>query len=658
MRILLGLVVASMLASGQSDDSWKSQGILYLDHSPSAKLRDLPVSAVKMYDGFWAKRMEINADRSVPTMLQELEDHGVVNNFRRLAGHSSQATHQGPVYTDSDVYKWIEGAAFVLQSGDRPQLRKTIDALITDILAAQEPSGYLNTYYQGDKAALRFTEMHRSHELYCLGHLLQAAIAYYRATGDRKLLDGGIKYVDYLIANFGPDQDKHPLLTGHPELEMALVELYRTTGDRKDLDLAAYLFSGVEQQRLKLKESEMVYTFSGKPFTSRTQVEGHAVRAMYAMSGATDYYLETGDAAYWKTLNLLWSDLTSSKMYITGGVGSRAAGEAFGVAYELPNMQAYGESCAAIANLMFQWRLLMATADSRYGDVMERALYNGIDSGMSLDGTTYCYRNPLESAGEKIRNPWYDTTCCPPNLERTFAALPGYMYGVNEKGVYVNLFHASKMTWHLPSGSRMEIEQKTDYPWQGAVHFAVTMQETQPVSMFLRIPAWSTATRVMVNRKPWTGSPTPGQFYEIHRAWHAGDTIDLQLDMRTRLMTANPLLREDAGRVAVERGPLVYCLESADQPSLPSLFDVTLTGSPATFQTEYRPGLLGGLMVLQHSGLVTQKPLATEPLYREMLARQAPPKTTQLTFIPYYAWANRGPLPMEVWIPFQSKGSE
>ncbi len=657
MRILLCAVFTAALIHAQTDDSWKSQGILYLDHSPSAKLRDLPVSSVKMHDGFWAKRMQINADRSVPTMLQELEDHGIMNNFRRLSGKSTQATHIGPVYTDSDIYKWIEAAAFVLQSGDRPELRKTIDSMIVDILAAQEPSGYLNTYYQGEKAALRFTEMNRSHELYNLGHLLQGAIAYYRATGDRKLLDGGIKYADYLIANFGP-APKRPLLTGHPELEMALVELYRTTGNRKDLDLAGYLFSGVEQQRLKISDAGLVYMFSGKPFTSRTQVEGHAVRAMYAMSGATDYYLETGDAAYWKTLNLLWNDLTSSKMYITGGVGSRASNEAFGVAYELPNQQAYGESCAAIANLMFQWRMLMATADSRYGDVMERALYNGIDSGMSLDGTTYCYRNPLESTGEKIRNPWYETTCCPPNLERTFAALPGYMYGVNDKGVYVNLYHASNMTWHLPDGSGVEIEQKTEYPWQGAVHFDVKMQQTSPTGIYLRIPAWSTNTRVLVNGKPWTSTPAPGQFYEIRRAWHAGDKIDLQLDMRTRLMTANPLLREDAGRVAVERGPLVYCLESADQPELPSLFDVTLAGSPADFKAEYRPSLLGGLMVLEHAGFMTQKALASEPLYHELSTRAAPRKPTRLTFIPYYAWANRGSLPMEVWVPFQSRSTE
>ncbi len=654
MRIFFVLAFSAAALSAQTDDSWRSQGILYLDHSPSAKLHDLPVSAVKMQAGFWADRMRVNAERSVPTMLQELEDHGIVNNFRRLSGRSTQATHQGPVYTDSDLYKWIEAAAFVLQSGDRPQLRATllatIDRLIDDILAAQEPSGYLNTYYQGDKAALRFTEMHRSHELYCLGHLLQAAIAYYRATGDRKLLDGGIKFVNYLIANFGPG--KRPLLTGHPELEMALVELYRTTGNRADLELAGYLLSGVERERLKLSDSQVTYMFSGKPFTSRTEVEGHAVRAMYASSGATDYYLETGDPAYWKTLNRLWDDLTSSKMYITGGVGSRASGEAFGVSYELPNQQAYGESCAAIANLMFNWRMLMATAESRYADVMERALYNGINSGMSLDGTTYCYRNPLESTGEKIRNPWYETTCCPPNLERTFAALPGYMYAVNEKGIYANLYHASDMSWHLPGGEALQIVERTEYPWQGAIHFTVNPARTLETSVFLRIPGWSTGTTVLVNGKAWSAAPVAGHYLEIHRAWKTGDRIDLNLDMRTRLMTANPLLREDAGRVAVERGPIVYCLESADQPMLPSLFDAVLSGGE-DFQMQYRADLLGGLMELRHTGVVSAKSAASEPLYRELGATSRATRPVTLTFIPYYAWANRGPLPMEVWVPYQ-----
>ena len=407
----LALLLASLTV--QAADNWQDQGIIYLNHSPDAVMHPVPVRAVTLGDGFWQARRRVNVDRSIPTMLELLEAHGIVDNFRRLSGQKQTRRASGPLYTDSDLYKWMEAVAFVLQSGDNPKLRATFDASSAIIAAAQEPSGYLNTNYVGDKAPLRFTEMYRSHELYCLGHLLQAGIAYYRATGDRKLLDAGIRFVDYLVANFGPE--KRPLLTGHPELEMALVELYRTTGNRAYLNLAGYLLSGVETERLHLKPSQVSYMFSGIPFTSRTIFEGHAVRAMYASSGATDYYLETGDPLYRKTLDTLWADLTNRKMYITGGVGSRSDGEAFGDPYELPNSQAYTESCAAIGNMMWNFRMLAASGESRFADVMERALYNGINSGMSLDGTLYCYRNPLASDGEKIRNEWYDTTCCPPN---------------------------------------------------------------------------------------------------------------------------------------------------------------------------------------------------------------------------------------------------
>ncbi|MCL5745825.1 MAG: glycoside hydrolase family 127 protein, partial [Acidobacteria bacterium] len=387
--------------------------------SPFAKVHPVPIKAVGMGEGFWSPRMRANVARSIPSLLELLEQHGVVDNFRRLSGRSKQE-RRGPLYTDSDLYKWIEAAALALQSAPAPELERSIDRLTGEILAAQEPGGYLNTYYVGDRAARRFSEMQRSHELYCLGHLLQAGIAYYRATGKRRLLDVGARFADYLAANFGPQ--KRPALTGHPELEMALVELYRTTGERRYLEFAGYLLSGVERERLRLRESDLRYMFSGRPFTSRTRLEGHAVRAMYACCGATDYYLETGDKQYFTTLETLWRDMSGGKMYLTGGVGSRAAGEAFGEAYELPNLAAYTESCAAIGNLMWNWRLFLATAETRFLDVMERALYNGINSGMSLDGTLYCYRNPLESRGEKIRNAGYDPTCCPPNLHRTRAA--------------------------------------------------------------------------------------------------------------------------------------------------------------------------------------------------------------------------------------------
>jgi len=604
---------------------------------------------VKMGDGFWATRRAINEEKSIPSMLAELEQHGIVDNFLRLEGKKN-VPRRGPLYTDSDIYKWMEAVAFVLQSGDQPKLRAEFDRLTGIIAAAQEPSGYLNTYWSEDRTPKRFTEMYRSHELYCMGHLLQAAIAYYRATGNRKLLDVGIRFANYMIDNFGPQ--KRPALTGHPEYEMALVELYRTTGDRRYLDFAGYLLSGVERERLHLNDDQISYMFSGKPFTSRTEFEGHAVRAMYASCGATDYYMETGDPAYLKTLETLWTDLVNRKMYITGGVGSREAGEAFGEAYELPNAQAYGESCAAIGSMMWNWRMLLALGQSRFADVIERALYNGIDSGMSLSGTLYCYRNPLESSGEKIRNEWYDTTCCPPNLERILASLPGYMYSTGPSGVYVNLFHNSTLDWHLENGTGIRITQQTEYPWKGELDLTVDPAQPSEFSLFVRIPAWSASTVSPDAR------PKPGEYYEIHHRWSAGDKVHFAFDVKPRLVRANPLVREDAGRVALERGPLVYCLEQPDQPGF-NLFDASLLDDGSVFHDEFRADLLGGIHVLTHRGTVVDHSFSGEPLYQAFPEHiDRPGRVETLTFIPYYAWANREQSRMEVWVPYVTATTE
>jgi DUF1680 family protein len=650
--ILLCFTGFAALAQSASD-TWRSQGVIHLDRSPYAKLHSVPIRAARLGEGFWSARMRINVERSIPTMLEELEQHGVMDNFRRLSG--KQAPRRGPLYTDSDIYKWIEAAAFALESGDRPDLHATIDRLTDEILAAQEPSGYLNTYYVDERKDKRFSEMYRSHELYCLGHLLQAAIAYYRATGNRKLLEGGMRYANFMVENFGPA--KRPALTGHPELEMALVELYRTTGERKYLDFAGYLLSGVERERLHLTDDQIQYLFSGIPFPSRQQFEGHAVRAMYAASGATDYYAETGEAAYGTTLDRLWKDLVNHKMYITGGVGSREAGESIGLAYELPNAQAYGESCAAIGNMMWNWRMLAVTGEARFADVIERALYNGINSGMSLSGTLYCYRNPLESTGEKIRNEWYDTTCCPPNLERILASVPGYFYSTNAKGVYVNLYDNSHLDWHLDNGAGLKIDQTTRYPWGNTVEILVAPAVASEFSMFLRVPGWSRATEFAVNGKPTQGA-RPGEYFEIHRQWRAGDRIEVKFDMTPRLTRANPLVREDAGRVAVERGPLVYCLESADQPALGPLFDAELTAPSEPFRETFDADLLSGVLVLRHKGALAEKPFADEPLYQGFTRPFGPQfKSVDLSFIPYYAWANRGFTSMEVWVPVDQAGS-
>src|SRR6202142_132538 len=500
--------------------SWKDQGIENLSRSPYAKLKNIPVHAVTIESGFWGRRRETNVTKSIPTMHDLLEANGRMNNFRRLIGKST-AAQSGPVYSDSDIYKWTEAVGFTLQSGSYPELRASAQKFIDDVVAAQQPNGYLNTYYVGDKAALSMTVPTQTtgHELYNMGHYLQGAIAFYRGTGDPKMLDAGIRFGEhFLLPSYGPAPLK-PIVSGHPEIEMALIELYRTTGDKRQLPLAGYILQGDDRAQLEARRT--IYMYSGTPFTARTKLEGHAVRAMYACCGATDYYMETGDPAYWKTLNTLWNDLTTTKMYVTGGVGSRSDGEAFGNAYELPNDRAYGESCAAIGNMMWNWRMLAATGEVRFTDVIERALYNGINSGMSLDGTLYCYRNPLAfdpATGEKIRNPWYDTTCCPPNLERTFASLPGYFYSTSSDGIYVHLYDNSELNWRLESGVGLKVTQKTNYPWDGKVEITVTPAQPSHFAFYLRIPGWADSAQVTVNGKEVSGRKR-GEYQAMERQW-------------------------------------------------------------------------------------------------------------------------------------------
>ena len=631
---------------------WKNQGVENLAKSPHAKLRDIPVRAVTITGGFWGPRREINVTRSIPTMHDLLDANGRMNNFRRLVGKST-AAQSGPVFSDSDVYKWTEAVGFVLQSGDRPELRASAEKLIDEVVAVQEPSGYLNTYYQDDRKSLRMLPQTQTtgHEMYNLGHMLQGAIAYYRATGDRKLLDAGIRFVDdFLIPNYGP-APKKPIVSGHPEIEMGLIELYRITGDKRQLDLAGYILQG--DKRIELPERRTIYMFSGTPFTERTKMQGHAVRAMYACCGATDYYMETGDPTYLQTLNRLWTDTTTTKMYVTGGVGSRSDGEAFGDAYELPNFRAYGESCAAIGNMMWNWRMLAVTGDAKFTDVIERALYNGINSGMSLDGTLYCYRNPLAfdpSTGDKIRNPWYDVTCCPPNLERTFGSLPGYFYSTSAEGIYVHLYDDSELNWGLENGVGIKVAQKTNYPWDGNVEITVTPASASEFTFFLRIPGWADRAQVTVNTKAVAGAVS-GSYLPIRRRWSPGDVIQLKMEITPQFIEANPRVADDTGRVAVQRGPLIYCLEEIDQPSGTSLSDVAVNPgrqSSQEFQSEFRKDLLGGMVVLRHTGELYERGASEKSLYVRY-GGQTKTRSVPLTFIPYYAWANRQATSMQVW---------
>lgn len=643
--------------------SWQDQGVIATSKSPYAKLHSIPVRAVTIREGFWSKRRQTNVERSIPTMHDELEAHGRMDNFRRLVGKSS-APQKGPYFSDSDVYKWIDAVGWALQSDANPELRRSAEGWIREVVAIQEPSGYLNTYYQGDRAALRMSQHDQEvgHEMYCLGHMIQGAIAYYRSTGDSTLLDAGQRMVDqFVLPNYGPGPNQKPIISGHPEIEMALIELYRTTGKRQYVELAGYVLHG--DDRWKIEPERIVYMFCGVPFTSRTHLEGHAVRAMYACCGATDYYLETGDPSYWKTLDTLWEDLVKRQMYVTGGVGARAQWEAFGNPYELPNAQAYGESCAAIGNMMWNWRMLAASGEAKFTDVVERALYNGINSGMSLDGTTYCYRNPLAfdpaffegfRGSPNIRNPWYDVTCCPPNIERTFASLPGYFYSTAKDGLYVHLYDNSHLDWHLEDGTGIKVEQKTKYPWDGTVELTIAPAQPAAFTFYVRIPGWANGARVAVNGKP-ESSAKAGEYLPIRRTWKPGDQVSLKFPMDTVPVAANPRVAEDRGKVAVRRGPMIYCLEQLDQAQGLALADTSILigGSGRDeFRSEYKADLLDGIVVLYHRGGAYEVSSAEEALYAPVHAASPKTRPLELTFVPYYVWANRKPSSMEVWVPY------
>jgi DUF1680 family protein len=645
--IFVCMCMASAAFAGPADSP-----VLDTSKSPYAILHGVPVSAVTIDNGFWTPRRKINVDVSLPTLLQLFEENGILDNFRRISGRKD-VPRRGPLYTDSDVYKWLEAVAFVLQSGDNPALRKAAEAVIDDIVAAQEPSGYLNTYFSREHLSERHTNMKGGHELYCLGHLIQGGIAWYRATGDRKLLDAGIRMADYVVREFGPG--KKPIFEGHPEFELAMVELSRTTGDRKYLEYAGYFLNGDPRNLEKAQSRDIVYLFTIKPFTQRTKLEGHAVRAMYASSGAADYYLETGDQTYWNTLTNLWTDMTKRKMYITGGVGSRAEGEAFGEPYELPNQQAYTESCAAIGSMFWNWRMLQASGDSKYMDTFERALYNGANSGLSLSGNLYCYRNPLELVGDpqdKIRNPWYDTTCCPPNLQRILASLPGYFYSTSKTGLWVHLFDNGNLNWKLEDGTPIKVVQSTRYPWEGKLELTVSPTTAKEFTLYLRKPSWSPNMRVIVAGSPVSSPKMEKGYIALKRTWKPGDKVEVQFDMTPRKTAANPLVRENIGKVAVERGPLVYCMEGIDQPAGVSALEWQLdSGTPAAaLRSEWKPDLLGGVVTLKGKAARSRQPSADLSLYD---SAEAPRQTVagDVTLIPYYTFHNRDMTSMEVWIP-------
>lgn len=615
-------------------------------------IQPVPFTAVKVTDQFWAPRIRLNHDVTIPIALKHCYSTGRVDNFL-IAGHLKQGTKFCTEYPfdDTDIYKIIEGASYSLQTFPDKKLETRIDSLIDYVAKAQESDGYLYTArtinplhphaWSGMKRWEKESDL--SHELYNSGHLFEAAVAHYQATGKRSLLDVAIKNADLLVRDFGPG--KLSYAPGHQIVEMGLVKMYRTTGKKAYLDLAKFLLD----VRGKGKE----YSQDHKPVVEQTEAVGHSVRATYMYSGMADVAAITGDKAYIAAIDRIWKDVVDEKYYLTGGIGAQGGHEGFGPGFELPNMSAYNETCAAIGTIYWNQRLFLLHGDARYYDVLERTLYNGMLSGVSLSGDRFFYPNPLESRGQHARSAWFGCACCPSNVCRFIPSMPGYVYAQRGNRLYANLFVNSTATVTL-NGTALTIGQETTYPWNGDVAFTLNPAKTKPFELAVRIPGWAQ------NR------PVPGNLYSfasqskmpvvltvngrevdykledgyaiISQPWKKGDVVRLSLPMEVRRVAANANVKADENKVALERGPIVYCAEWPDSPD-GHVLDMILPDN-ATLQASFQPNLLGGVEIITGDVEKVKRNASNE--------LQTSPAT--LKAIPYYAWANRGNGEMAVWL--------
>jgi uncharacterized protein len=632
--------------------------------SPSARLRPVPITAVRLADDFLEPRRRINREKTLLSQYAHLEESGVLDNFRRAADATLDKPYRGFYFADSDLYKWLEAASSaLLDEGPHTEpLRKCIEEGVALLEAAQRPDGYLNTYYARERENERFTNLRDMHEMYCAGHFIQAAVAHFRATGSDRLLNVARRVADNLDATFGPaEAGKTPGTDGHPEIELALVELYRATGERRYLDFANYLVGARGQvpsasyNRNRPAETERgtAYHQDHVPYRELGEVIGHAVRMIYLAAGATDIYLETGDAILKAALDRQWANMTTRRMYVSGGLGARYEGEAFGKDYELPAERAYTETCAAIAGVMWNHRMLLATGEARYADLLEWTLYNAVLPGLSLDGEHYFYQNPLSDDGTHRRKPWFGCACCPPNVARLLAQLPGYFYTVSDDTVWTHLYASSDAAISLPDGRSVELLVRTRYPWDGDVK--ITLQTEGEFGVALRIPAWCESGAMLTVNEEAVSVPNPGSYAEIRRAWQSGDVIHLHLPMPVRALEAHPYLTDAANRLALTRGPLLYCVEGIDHTGhdLRNLFiSVDADGNIAA--THNALDDLPGIVTLQVEARALDRTDEAwgGPLYRRVTPGwdNSTPSSVLLTAIPYYAWANRPASRMEVWL--------
>ncbi|TPM98901.1 glycoside hydrolase family 127 protein [Mesorhizobium sp. B2-1-5] len=643
---------------------------------PKLAFRPLPVPQVDVH-GFWGDRADAVAartanilyDRCVEAgMLEQIDPDrpspGVVIPFHSPSPDEAASpgftgsTVTTQMFWDSDWGKTIETAAYSLYRAKNPELEKKIDAVIDLYEKLQQPDGYLSSWYQRIQPGLRWTNLRDCHELYCAGHLIEGAVAYYQATGKRKLLDVMCRYADHIASVLGPEPGKKKGYCGHEEIELALVKLARVTGENKYMELAKYFIDQRGQQPHYFDEEARArgtdpkayhfktyeYSQSHIPVREQDKVVGHAVRAMYLYSGMADIATEYGDDSLRVALDRLWDDLTSKNLYITGGLGPSAHNEGFTSDFDLPNESAYAETCAAVGLVFWASRMLGMGPNARYADIMERALYNGSISGLSLDGSLFFYENPLESRGRHNRWKWHRCPCCPPNIGRMVASIGSYFYSLADDALAVHLYGDSTARFDI-AGVPVTLTQASRYPWDGAV--AITIEPQAPVAftLHLRVPAWSAGAALKVNGETVKLEDVTSDGYAaIWRIWKKGDSVRLDLEMPIERLYANPQVRQDAGRVALSRGPLIYCVEATDNDG--SLHRIALPRT-ANIEAHDEPDLLGGVVALSTTALAD-----TDEGWQNGLYRTDPPaaRQTRLTAIPYFAWDNREPGEMLVWL--------
>ena len=626
----------------------------------------VPFTAVHVQDGFWSPRMETNRTVTVWYDFQKCEETGRIDNFAKAAGQMP-GEFRGIPFDDSDVYKVIEGAAYVLAMQPDEKLDHYLDALIAKIAAAQEPDGYLYTarrLFTPEKmpsmsGKTRWSNLGSSHELYNVGHLYEAAVAHFQATGKRTLLDVATKNADMLCATFAPGKLQEP--PGHEEIEIGLVKLYRVTGQEKYLKLAQFF--------IDIRGRADTHALRGagqqdhQPIVDQAEAVGHAVRAGYLYSGVADVAAITGREDYLKAIDRIWEDVVSRKLHLTGGIGASPGGEAFGAAYELPNRSAYLETCAAIANALWNQRMFLLHGDGRYVDVLERVVYNGFLSGISLSGDRFFYPNPLETDGlsqfnhgSSQRAPWFGCSCCPVNVVRFIPSIAGYVYATRGDDLYVNLFVGGTGSVKLASGD-VKVTQETNYPWDGKVSIGLQTEKPREFTVRVRVPGWARnepvpsdlyrfadeckeAVSLSVNGEPVRTELDKG-FAVIRREWKSGDKVEMNIPMPVRRIVAHDKVEADRDRVAIQRGPLVYCAEGADNDG--HVLNFVLSGEPK-FRTEHCADLLGGVTRISAGGQARRRGEDGQALL----------DAAEIRLIPYYAWNHRGANEMQVWLPVKA----